>query len=120
MKELLYTTLLLISSLTIQQPDRPGGLQDNRLDKEVISQIPVPPTRFQEDVLGGVHFARPERVNELCKSKLEKGKILLGCSTQAPPQMALPNPCNYRDELYARIACHELGHMNGWTSLHEQ
>jgi len=26
----------------------------------------------------------------------------------------LPNPCEFSDERYAQIACHELGHLNGW------
>jgi hypothetical protein len=29
-------------------------------------------------------------------------------------RMVLPNPCLIKNEHYARIACHELGHTNGW------
>jgi hypothetical protein len=29
-------------------------------------------------------------------------------------KIILPNPCLIKDEHYARIACHELGHTNGW------
>ncbi len=29
-------------------------------------------------------------------------------------KMVLPNPCLIKNEHYARIACHELGHTNGW------
>jgi hypothetical protein len=29
-------------------------------------------------------------------------------------KMILPNPCLFKTEHYARVACHELGHINGW------
>jgi hypothetical protein len=29
-------------------------------------------------------------------------------------KVVLPNPCLIKNEHYARLACHELGHTNGW------
>lgn len=35
--------------------------------------------------------------------------------------IVLPNPCPHgaAGEYFARLACHEAGHAQGWTGLHE-
>jgi hypothetical protein len=46
-----------------------------------------------------------------------KGKRFLGCARGN--RVAMPNPCGIPNEQFARIMCHELGHVNGWTADHE-
>lgn len=110
--------LLFVSSYG----DPPETLVDashaERTATETLALIPMPPERFRGDVNAAVHFASPEKVTELCGGKVEN-KLLLGCATSRPPQMAVPNPCSYPDEIYARILCHEIGHLNLWTEKHE-
>jgi hypothetical protein len=81
------------------------------------SQVPLPPKQHQGDVTATVHFVSPERVTELCGGAV-KGKIVVACATASPPQMAVPNPCSFPGETYARILCHETGHVAGWTKGH--
>lgn len=30
----------------------------------------------------------------------------------------LPNPCDFPRDDYARLMCHEMGHINGWSANH--
>ena len=34
--------------------------------------------------------------------------------------LILPNPCDYTNEPYAALTCHELGHANGWPPGHPE
>jgi hypothetical protein len=33
--------------------------------------------------------------------------------------VTMPNPCEFPDERFAELLCHELAHINGWSGLHE-
>lgn len=80
-----------------------------------------PPERFFEDRSLTVAFKGDP--NELCGFPVEPGWRLLGCHMRDfwGSRLVLPNPCTwgeYKDEDYARLVCHELGHANGWTGDH--
>ncbi|WPZ05474.1 hypothetical protein [Pelagerythrobacter marinus] len=80
----------------------------------------MPPERFQGEGVAIVMFA--DDVNDHCPLGVPAGYTLLGCAFQVEgtPVLVLPNPCPMGDvELFARIACHELGHRNGWSGGHE-
>lgn len=110
--------------------DKTGVLVDaepllvQRSDADTMKLIPDPPLRFQGNATATVHFTDPATIWELCgkavEGKVVKGKVLLGCATTNPPQMAILNPCPFKDEeLWAREACHEKAHRLGWTEKHE-
>lgn len=78
-----------------------------------------PPIRFQGQAGGLVFFL--DSVNTLCGPNPPNGRIL-ACSWQDKAGnhiMVLPNPNNTTDELFRRLAAHELGHWLGWSGNHE-
>ena len=86
--------------------------------KPLIALIPlvlaaVPPARFQGEASAYVHFVHD--VAATCPIKAPAGYTLKGCHQKLGKQsiLILPNPCAYPGE-FARIACHEIGHVNGW------
>ena len=79
----------------------------------------MPPVKYQANNAQVVVFTSDLR--QFCGAP-EPGMVILGCARKMgnTPVLFLPNPCLLGDrEFYARIACHELGHRNGWTALHE-
>jgi hypothetical protein len=94
-----------------------SDLTAERTEAETIALIPVPPVRYMGAANAAVHFADPETVTQLCGGAPE-GKLLIACATKSPPQMALPNPCLFLHEQFARIACHEKAHILGWPAEH--
>jgi hypothetical protein len=79
------------------------------------SVAPLPPAHMRGDAMATVAFtADPER---LC-GKPPKGARVAGCLRQYPGGasiMVVPNPCPFATtEPYARILCHEIGHVHGW------
>lgn len=80
----------------------------------------MPPERYQGEGAAVVMFA--DNVEAYCPASIPDGYVLLGCAFEyeGAPVLVLPNPCPLGDaEMFARIACHELGHRNGWTGRHE-
>tara|TARA_R110000772_G_scaffold89304_2_gene185111 strand:+ start:8803 stop:9123 length:321 start_codon:yes stop_codon:yes gene_type:complete len=60
-------------------------------------------------------------VNEFCPVAVRPGAVLLGCHYERDGLsiIVLPNPCVLaKTELFARLACHEKGHLNGWPGDH--
>lgn len=84
----------------------------------------VPPQRFQGDVNARVEFVRSSAVEPRCRAigftmPLRRGDTVLACSGNAT--IVIPNPCLYAaGDGYARLLCHELGHVNGWPATHDQ
>jgi hypothetical protein len=83
----------------------------------------LPPVRFQGNNLSIVVFTDQDGIHENC-GKPEKGFVMIACRRQLQDSGAnvlfMPNPCPMGGrEFYAKIACHELGHVNGWTGDHE-
>lgn len=101
--------LLAILSLVVETSDLLGS-----------PNIPQPPVRFQGDNTVIVTFAKPSLLQELCRQRADpRNPELIACADILPPSAHLPNPCGI-NEHYAKVACHELGHANGWTREHEQ
>lgn len=78
--------------------------------------VPLPPAHMRGDAMATVAFtANPER---LCGTP-PAGMRIAGCLRPYPGGahiMVVPNPCPYAaTEPYARIVCHEMGHVNGWV-----
>jgi hypothetical protein len=77
-----------------------------------------PPERFQSDNATVAVFVAD--VTTIC-GPLPDGYRIIACvrkSKSGATIMVMPNPCLFRTEVYAHIACHELGHVNGWR--HEE
>lgn len=76
------------------------------------------PARYQGDNAAVTLYASD--VSQFCPTPAP-GNIVLGCSytRDGIAVIVLPNPCILADvEFYALIACHELGHRNGWAGDH--
>jgi hypothetical protein len=76
-----------------------------------------PPVNYQGDATATVQFVNQDQIDSLC-GKAPKGFQTEACQTG--PKIILPNPCSaeFKGEVYARLSCHELGHLNGWPSNH--
>lgn len=86
-----------------------------------LTDYTLPPVRFRGDNTVVVTFAKPELVQELCRNhEQERDPHLVGCAHFLPPSMVVPNACDFPNETYARIICHEGGHSRGWTYKHEE
>lgn len=79
-----------------------------------------PPDRYQGDGSAPhTTFLTPQAgINLLCGTA-PKGFRTIACVTGGG-QLVLPNPCQtaYAGQSYATVACHELGHLNGWPANH--
>lgn len=79
-----------------------------------------PPYRYQGDVKVTIYFEQPNKINR----DGQGGQV--GCtgavfaySLQDKNTIHLPNPCTYpASDAYARLACHEMAHINGWPGYH--
>ena len=98
----------------------PLAADAQRTDVQTMALIPLPPIRFRGDINAQIYFAEPSRLYALCGRKVEVGKTLLGCARSQPRQIYLSNPCLSIDQLWAKEACHELGHAAGWSEAHEE
>ena len=72
-----------------------------------------PPVRYQGDGVAGVVFTTEGGVQSMCPAV----GYAIGCTVGST--IYVPNPCRWRDP-YATLLCHELGHVNGWSALHER
>lgn len=76
-----------------------------------------PPLRYMGDNVAVVIFTRD--MDTACGTR--PGYIVLGCHNRTKSGasvIALPNPCLFPGEIFARLSCHELGHANGWAGDH--
>ena len=79
-----------------------------------------PPDRYQVDgsAASATFLSGQEPINMLCGAA-PAGFHTLAC-VKPGAHLILPNPCGtaFLGEDYAKIACHELGHLNGWPADH--
>ena len=79
----------------------------------------APPLRFQGDSLAMVYFTSD--VEAVCGPS-DPGTKIIACTQplkKGGHLVTLPNPCLWADsEFFARIACHEAGHVLGWPGNH--
>lgn len=80
---------------------------------------PLPPSHLRFDNAAPVIFADPVTVDLRCGGDADNtnGRIL-ACVYRRNSLMIVPNPCAHTEESYARLMCHELGHVNGWPGNH--
>lgn len=81
-----------------------------------------PPMRFRGDVvLDSVEFLTPAKIPARCGVK-KSGQIVEACAymrSNGKHTVILPNPCKApAADDWARLTCHEIGHLNGWPADH--
>ena len=79
-----------------------------------LDPVQTPPPQFRGDVATRIEFVAPERVSLRC---IERGVPFLANACTGQGLMTMPNPCGFSDA-YAKIACHEMAHVNGWNTAH--
>lgn len=81
----------------------------------------VPPARFQSDAV--VTVAMVQNVRPFCGAA-PQGLRIVGCTLTlkgGKKMIVMPNPCLLASsDWYARVQCHELGHVNSWSNTHEK
>lgn len=75
-----------------------------------------PPARYEDDRTAFVQFVDKTQIESNCGKG--DGGIVLACSFGT--RLVLPNPCSpeFAGQSFARLACHEMGHANGWPGNH--
>lgn len=78
------------------------------------------PARFKGDVTTTVMFTSDYQ-RECMKAGLVQTGRINGCSVVQGDRKTIivQNPCKRRGE-YARLLCHELAHLQGWSADHEK
>lgn len=76
-----------------------------------------PPVRYMGEAIAIVFFANDVEV--LCGAP-PPGYQILACASADERKIAMPNPCaaRYDGEQFAKIMCHEKGHILGWPATH--
>lgn len=84
----------------------------------------IPPERFQGPAIALTVFLPLSQMPEACGLEPPEGKFILACVKRAKdgmPIMFLPLPCGLAEaEVYARVVCHEVSHIRGWSGYHER
>lgn len=81
---------------------------------QAIDRVKTPPTEFQGPSVAQVEFVAAWEVVPRC---LYRGTGLAHACT-SDGKITITNPCDYPDQPYARLLCHETSHVNGWDSQH--
>lgn len=84
-----------------------------------VGETTLPPMRFRDNARATVEYIDPRRIAEACADGLMQAGTSgppLACTKMYPgrPTIVMPNPCTLPFDAYARMECHELGHVNGW------
>jgi hypothetical protein len=79
-----------------------------------LQPVPLPPNEYRGDKTAIIQFGP---VITLCGHLAGEGEIVLACASEKGQVMVVPNPCLAEGD-YARLLCHELGHLNGWSGGH--
>ena len=76
-----------------------------------------PPERFMGDAAAIVVFTND--VPSIC-GQAPPGFVIRACASEKQRTIVMPNPCHpqFDGEEFAKIMCHELGHINGWPREH--
>jgi hypothetical protein len=86
--------IALIMGFMAPIPSGVGWQEDNVVTVAFVSN--------PSEACGRLHGIEPQYGVVACVDDIGGKKVIL------------PNPCLIKNERYARIACHELGHTNGW------
>ena len=80
----------------------------------------APPERYTRDASLVLSISDQAGIEQTCQPLFgvpPPGRKTLGCTVG--DTVTLPNPCTFPEtETYARMLCHELGHVNGWPATH--
>lgn len=79
-----------------------------------------PPPRYHGNAVVVTGYVSPAMIGELC-GKAPPGMVMMACSgndKDGNPLIIIPNPCLFDDQSFARLLCHEKGHILGWPATH--
>lgn len=83
----------------------------------------LPPVRYQDNGAAIVIFTDRAGIDSMC-GVAEPPHQIIACKRSLEngvPVIIMPNACYVGQvEYYARIMCHEMGHVNGWGVDHEE
>lgn len=75
----------------------------------------VPPIEYQRDDYAVVFFVDDVERPEYCNRNANFGFRTMACTFTDRRLIFMPNPCPFAlYEYYARLMCHEKGHISGW------
>lgn len=78
---------------------------------KVTAELPIP-IEYQGDDYAVVFFT--SNIEIYCGVNPDPRLMTLACANSEKRAIAMPNPCRYTHEYYARIMCHEKAHISGW------
>lgn len=83
----------------------------------------LPPIQYQGNSVSVLQTVDNPNTEENC-GKAPEGSVILACThtdkKAGVSTVTMPNPCLFADtEFYAKLLCHELGHVNGWNRTHD-
>lgn len=83
----------------------------------------LPPERFQHDTYATTFFVGMPTLEALCSGNSAPASVVVvGCTrtmNSGAQIIVLPNPCLLgKEDYYAQIVCHEMGHTEGWPADH--
>jgi lysozyme len=78
-----------------------------------------PPQRYTKNTSTYVYFATAAQIAVQCSDDGKPDPNIEACSSGPPNKAVMPNPCIFpAADNYARLLCHEIGHLNGWANNH--
>jgi hypothetical protein len=83
-----------------------------------VSELPtgnwvIPPEEFQGNGSAIIHFIDYKEAPKFCGHPYAGG--CQPTDRRGRPNIIVPNPCEYTEQSYAAVLCHELAHVNGWA-----
>lgn len=75
----------------------------------------TPPTRYQHDAKFTVVTRSVEATNAYCRAW---GTRPDAYACELWGTVNIPNPCEWANDEYAELLCHEQGHVLGWPADH--
>ncbi len=72
------------------------------------NSISLPPEDMRGDARALIEFIDPEMIESACD------EWSTACTLPASKTIRMPNPCAFTWDTYAKLLCHELGHIHGF------
>ncbi len=119
---LAFAGFLALAAIVACSDQGPGGRKPSPIDNG------WPPARFTADVTPtSVAFIDRTAMGAACGGTVGSPVEIEACTRLGlagdgrilRSDVTLPNPCEgFEGEDFARLACHELAHINGWPADH--